>query len=98
MAHAIPPVIKFRSEVLEAAISRVRALHVKWGIFEECDHENDDRPDVHEGREPTYAPGIGWTCMEPMQYVCRECHTDDGEATEDTIDGVWPCATIKALG
>lgn len=87
-----------RLEYLEAAFDRVRKLHVKYGIYDECEHfDGDDESSSHEGREPTHIEDLGWTCAEPTQFVCRECDTDDGECNENTEYGEWPCATLKAL-
>jgi hypothetical protein len=85
-----------RADAAEARIKAALALHTEWGIYDECDHTHTEE-DIRAGKAVD-VPEVGFTCDDArMQTVCRECHTDDGEPTEDTEHGEWPCPTVKAL-
>ena len=76
-------------------IDAALALHSEWGIYDECGHDHTEE-DVRTGK--AIDVDVGFTCEEgKVQSVCRECDTDDGDATEATEDGEWPCPTVKAL-
>lgn len=71
------------------------------GFARECAHDDSkmddlEEPEHHDGRSVVYVEDVGYTCADP-QTVCYECDSDDGEANENTIDGEYPCATLKAL-
>ena len=76
----------------------VRKLHSPFLIYEECMCDpSEDEPEFHNGRPAVYIEDIGYTCADPIQTVCYECDTDDGEPNENTEYGEYPCATLKAL-
>jgi len=78
----------------------VKKLHGPYKIYEECacgDSNEIDSSIGHGGRTPIYVEDIGYTCADPIQTVCYECDTDDGEPNENTEYGEYPCATLKAL-
>ena len=51
-----------------------------------CEFKVYDAIDPADFSDATYL----YTC-------CRECDTSDGEVTEWTDKGEWPCATARAL-
>ena len=80
----------------EAAISRVRALHKPFGIYDECGHDHKQGD-----------PGVVWTgddysCTH-LYDICTECcaptYERTGECAEahDHGPGKPICATIAAL-
>jgi hypothetical protein len=81
------------SEDLEAG----RCIEIpEVGLTDECGHDHTSE-DLEAGR-CIEIPEVGLTCEDGKLYtVCRECHTADGEPTEDTDEGEWPCPTVKAL-
>jgi hypothetical protein len=82
--------------ILAARVEKVIALHTEWRIYDECGHSHTDE-EVARG-EAHDIPEVGITCEEGYLYsVCRLCHTDDGEAREDTDEGSWPCPTVRLL-
>ena len=77
------------------SVEDVRKLHVPFKCYDECGHEHEN---ANELLGIVEIDDIGLTCEDGVLYtVCRECHTDDGEPNENTEDGEYPCATLKAL-
>jgi hypothetical protein len=68
-------------------------LHRPFGIYRECGHDHDcDEPGVVD------VVDVGLVCADGLLYtVCFECHTDDGEARENTDECKYPCATLDAI-
>jgi hypothetical protein len=85
-------------DAAEAALERVRALHVPlneklWPsacIEGDCDHWTDDTNSCEEH------------CPPSMEQVCAHCyemgtHPDDGYETYFDHSIKWPCPTRRAL-
>lgn len=79
---------------MDDRIEDLRNAHSKYGIYMECDCNEGDHED---GKAVVYIEDVGDTCADPHQFVCRQCHTDDGECHENSEYGEWPCDTTKAL-
>lgn len=76
-----------------ALIEEWRKLHTAHGIYDECGHKH-----VEDDPEAIRVWDVGLTCEAGLtQTVCRFCDTDDGEATEDTEYGEWPCTVARLI-
>jgi hypothetical protein len=78
------------------ALRAVVELHSEFRIYDECSHQHTDE-EVTAGTAFD-VEDVGITCEEGYLYsVCKKCHTDDGDVTEDTPDGEWPCEELRAI-
>lgn len=69
------------ARALSILAARVEAVRALHSEFKVYDA--DDPADYSE---KTYL----YTC-------CRHCHTNDGETTEWSDEGEWPCTTVRLL-
>ena len=84
---------------LRDLISKVRALHREFKIYDMCGHG------THEGRTDVAVLSDGTvTCADAYMYsICRECCAPGDGQTEECVDQhdhseCWPCPTRKAVG
>jgi len=74
---------------MTSTIERVRALHAKHSIYDECDHSHS------EGDEGVIDTGEFLTCAEEWMYdVCSECCADNPAWVEQSE----VCATYHEHG
>ena len=66
--------------------ARVLAARVEAVLALHSEFNVYDADDPADYSDATYL----YTC-------CRECHTSDGEVTEWSDEGEWPCPTMRVL-
>ena len=83
---------------LAERVEKVLALHVPYGVYDECEHDHTDA-EVLAGMAID-VDDVGRTCEAGKLYeLCAECHLVNDEVTEDCgdINWIWPCKTVRAL-
>lgn len=99
------PVERSALQKAEAAVGRVRELHVPFGIYDECEHEHT-QAEVDDDDSPVLdVDEVGLTCPEGLMYrVCEHCCVRDGYGQTEDCVGVHEhtkegpiCPTIAAV-